>query len=129
MDLDDALTHRAAHRHRPSRRQGSQPILAGGRSFHALPCTSISFHALPRPSISFQGWGTDDTALIRALCTRNKRSLARINIGYRAAYDERLQALIEGELGGEDDGMYLFLAKFLCVQEEQADSMLLDLAM
>ena len=38
-----------------------------------------------------KGWGTDDTALIRVLCTRSKRALARVNIGYREAYGEPLQ--------------------------------------
>ena len=70
-------------------------------------------------------WGTDDTGLIRALATRNKRCLSSINYGYRAAYDENLQNLMESELSG----WYQYLAKFLVVQEEQADSMLIDLAM
>ena len=30
-----------------------------------------------------KGWGTDDTALIRAFTTRNTRALARVTIGYR----------------------------------------------
>eukprot|EP00322_Chrysochromulina_rotalis_P026845 CAMPEP_0115866008 /NCGR_PEP_ID=MMETSP0287-20121206/20027_1 /TAXON_ID=412157 /ORGANISM="Chrysochromulina rotalis, Strain UIO044" /LENGTH=1093 /DNA_ID=CAMNT_0003320561 /DNA_START=29 /DNA_END=3309 /DNA_ORIENTATION=- len=74
-----------------------------------------------------KGWGTDDTALIRAFATRNKRALARINIGYRQAYGEPMQALIESELGTK--GYYSYLAKFLVVQAEQADLMILDLAM
>ena len=79
------------------------------------------------------GSGTNDTALIRALATRNKRSLARVNIGYREAYGEQLQLLIDRELlqeGSAKKNMwYAYLAKFLVVQEEQADSMILDLAM
>ena len=46
-----------------------------------------------------KGWGTDDTALIRALATRNKRALARVNIGYRERFETPLQDLIEKELG------------------------------
>ena len=77
-----------------------------------------------------KGWGTEDTALIRAFATRNKRSLARVNIGYRQAYGEPLQQLIDSELGqDEKNEWYLYLAKFLVVQEEQADSMIMDLAM
>jgi len=74
-----------------------------------------------------KGWGTDDTKLIRAFATRNKRALARVNIGYRGKYGEPLQALIEAEMG--DKGWYPYLAKFLVVQAEQADLMILDLAM
>ena len=72
-----------------------------------------------------KGFGTDDTALIRVLATRNKRCLGAINLGYRQAYDDSLQSLIEGEMSG----WYEYLAKFLVVQAEQADAMLLDLAM
>lgn len=72
-----------------------------------------------------KGWGTDDTALIRALCTRSKRALNAIAVGYRGAHDASLQELMEGEL----KGWYAYLAKFLVVQEEQADRMILDLAM
>ena len=74
-----------------------------------------------------KGWGADDTALIRAFTTRNKRCLARVNIGYREAYGSPLQELIDAELGRK--GWYSFLAKFLVVQADQADSMILDLAM
>eukprot|EP00900_Chrysochromulina_parva_P010576 jgi/Chrpa1/1951/Chrysochromulina_OHIO_Genome00013467-RA len=73
-----------------------------------------------------KGWGTDDTALIRAFTTRNKRALARVNIGYRNKYGEPLQKLIENEM---KDNNYSFLAKFLVVQAEQADLMILDQAM
>ena len=73
-----------------------------------------------------KGWGTDDTALIRAFTTRNKRALARVNIGYRNKYGEPLQKLIENEM---KDKNYSFLAKFLVVQAEQADLMILDEAM
>jgi annexin A13 len=77
-----------------------------------------------------KGWGTDDTALIRAFATRNKRSLARVNVGYRQKHGEPLQQLIDSELGGSSKNeWYLYLAKFLVVQEEQADAMILDLAM
>ena len=58
-----------------------------------------------------KGKGTDDTALIRALCTRNKRCLAAINMGYRQAYDESLQSLIESELKG---WCVLLLCFFCC---------------
>ena len=74
-----------------------------------------------------KGWGTDDTRLIRAFTTRNKRALARVNIGYRNKYEAPLQKLIEDELG--DNSWYSYLAKFLVVQSEQADLMVLDLAM
>ena len=74
-----------------------------------------------------KGYGTEDTALIRAFATRNKRALARVNIGYRNKYGEPLQSLIEGEMGSK--GWYPYLAKFLVVQAEQADLMILDLAM
>jgi hypothetical protein len=77
-----------------------------------------------------KGKGTDDTPLIRCFATRNKRCLARINIGYRNAYGEPLQRLLDGELGGDEASeWYLYLAKFLVVQAEQADAMILDLAM
>ena len=85
-----------------------------------------------------QGYGTKDTPLIRAFGTRNKRALARVNLGYRESYGEPLQQLIDRELIGEAGRMpgsaranqwYAYLAKFLVVQEEQADSMILDLAM
>ena len=77
-----------------------------------------------------KGWGTDDTALIRCLATRSKRALARVSIGYREAYGEPLQQLLDTELAGTfSKGWYAYLAKFLVVQEEQADSMILDLAM
>jgi len=88
-----------------------------------------------------KGYGTKDTPLIRAFGTRNKRSLARVNIGYREAYGEPLQVLIDRELLGEQavarmmgesralNQWYAYLAKFLVVQEEQADAMILDIAM
>ena len=76
-----------------------------------------------------KGWGTDDTVLIRAICTRNKRALARVNIGYREAYGTPLQALIDEEIQSTEKPWYAYLAKFLVVQEQQADSMILDLAM
>jgi hypothetical protein len=72
-----------------------------------------------------KGWGTDDTALIRALCTRSKRCLHAINLGYRRAHDASLGELLEDEVRG----WYAYLAKFLVVQEEQADRMILDIAM
>ena len=78
-----------------------------------------------------KGYGTKDTPLIRAFATRNKRALARVNIGYREAYGETLQALLDKELigeGGDKNIWYAYLAKFLVVQEEQADSMILDMA-
>ena len=56
-----------------------------------------------------KGFGTDDTGLIRAIATRSKRMLARVNAGYRAAYDDSLQSLIEGEMSG----WYAYLAKLL----------------
>ena len=73
-----------------------------------------------------KGWGADDTALIRAFATRNKRALARVNLGYRDSYQTTLQELIEAEISGR---WYSYLAKFLVVQAEQADLMILDLAM
>ena len=80
-----------------------------------------------------KGRGTQDTPLIRAFATRNKRALARVNIGYREAYGEPLGMMIDRELlqegSAERDYWYAYLAKFLVVQEEQADSMILDLAM
>ena len=79
-----------------------------------------------------KGFGTDDTGLIRTIATRGKRCLARINAGYRKAYDTSLQSL-ESELLGEGDAdtnvWYAYLAKLLVVQEEQADAMILDHAM
>ena len=72
------------------------------------------------------GSGTEDTPFIRAMATRNKRALARINIGYREAYGETLQALIRRELLTEGNERanewYAYLATFLVVQEEQAVS-------
>ena len=76
-----------------------------------------------------KGWSHDDTALIRAFTTRNKRALARINIGYREAHGSPLQELIDSELGSKDGNWYSYLAKFLVVQAEQADLMILDYAM
>ena len=77
-----------------------------------------------------KGWSNDDTALIRCLATRSKRALARMSIGYREAYGEALQSLLDRELSGTfSKGWYAYLAKFLVVQEEQADEMILDLAM
>jgi len=74
--------------------------------------------------------GTDDTVMIRTFATRNKRALARVNIGYREAYSEPLQMLIDRELLVEGDEKknvwYAYLAKFLVVQEEQADAMILE---
>ena len=72
-----------------------------------------------------KGWGTDDTALIRALCTRSKRALNAIAVGYRGAHDASLQELMEGEL----KGWYAYLAKFLVLQPSQSDALLLDLAL
>eukprot|EP00308_Calcidiscus_leptoporus_P000332 CAMPEP_0119373158 /NCGR_PEP_ID=MMETSP1334-20130426/23665_1 /TAXON_ID=127549 /ORGANISM="Calcidiscus leptoporus, Strain RCC1130" /LENGTH=1062 /DNA_ID=CAMNT_0007390837 /DNA_START=170 /DNA_END=3358 /DNA_ORIENTATION=+ len=72
-----------------------------------------------------KGFGTDDTRLIRSLATRNKQFLARVSVAYRQAYGEPLQKLIDEECSG----FYAFLAKFLVVQEPQADSMLLSLAL
>jgi len=76
-----------------------------------------------------KGWGTDDTVLIRSFATRSKRALARVNIGYREAYGTPLQQLIDDEITSSSKPWYAYLAKFLVVQEEQADSMILDLAM
>ena len=76
-----------------------------------------------------KGAGTEDTALIKCLATRNKRCLARINIGYRTAYGDTLQSLLDDELGGDEaNEWYPYLAKFL-VWEQQADTMIVDLAM
>jgi len=72
-----------------------------------------------------KGFSIDDTKLIRALATRNKQFLARVSVAYRKAYGEPLQKLIDEECSG----FYAYLAKFLVVQEPQADSMLLSLAL
>ena len=48
-----------------------------------------------------KGYGTKDTPLIRAFATRNKRALARVNIGYREAYGEQVSD-IQSKMAGED---------------------------
>ena len=72
-----------------------------------------------------KGFGTDDTVLIRQLATRGERFLNRVSLMYRDAHGEPLQKLVDEECGG----WYAYLAKFLVVQEAQADTLLLDLAM
>mmetsp|Transcript_18138 Transcript_18138/g.30301 ORF Transcript_18138/g.30301 Transcript_18138/m.30301 type:complete len:1081 (+) Transcript_18138:3-3245(+) len=72
-----------------------------------------------------KGWSVDDTQLIRTLATRSKRFLARVSVGYRKAFQEPLHLLVDEQLSG----YYAYLAKFLVVQEAQADSMLLDHAL
>ena len=74
---------------------------------------------------AIKGWGTDDTALIRAFATRDKRALARVNLGYHEAYGKPLQELINDEIGGSSlfgSDWYAYLAKFLVVQAEQASA-------